>query len=474
MNSCGQNIKTRALALDALRGYAILTMVLSATVVYGILPGWMYHMQEPPPSHSYDSSLSGLTWVDLVFPFFLFAMGAAFPFSMRKRYEKGDTYLRLTFEALKRGIKLAFFAIFIQHFYPYMLSNPQDERAWLLAIACFLVLFPMFMRIPVQLPSWGRLLIQLSAYGIAICMMAFTHFAGEESFSLHTSNIIILLLANMAFFGFGIYLLTMYKSKLRIVVLLMLAGLLLSAQEQGSWVQELSAYSPFPWLYRFNYLQYLFIVLSGSMAGDLLMQYGVDAVTCSSSQNPSKKMACGVLFLSVLVVIVNLVGLYNRWSFLTFLLTVFLLLLALRLLHNQRGVGVLWQQLLVLGSFLLIIGLCFEPFQGGIKKDGPTFSYLLVTSGLACMALIFFHVICDFFKCHRSTSFLVMSGQNPMIAYVACDLLIYPVLHLLGIAKWLQIFTISPWMGFLQGVILTSLALLITMFFTRIKCFWRT
>ena len=32
----------RALSIDALRGYAIITMVLSAAVVSGILPGWMY------------------------------------------------------------------------------------------------------------------------------------------------------------------------------------------------------------------------------------------------------------------------------------------------------------------------------------------------------------------------------------------------------------------------------------------------
>ena len=80
MNTNERNNKTRALALDALRGYAILTMVLSATVVYGILPAWMYHMQAPPPSHVFNPQLAGLTWVDLVFPFFLFSMGAAFPF----------------------------------------------------------------------------------------------------------------------------------------------------------------------------------------------------------------------------------------------------------------------------------------------------------------------------------------------------------------------------------------------------------
>ena len=112
-------MNNRALALDALRGYAIITMVLSATIVTHVLPGWMSHAQTPPPDHVFNPLLPGITWVDLVFPFFLFAMGAAFPFSIRKRAEKGDSKLKLVYEAVKRGIQLTFFAIFIQHFYPH-------------------------------------------------------------------------------------------------------------------------------------------------------------------------------------------------------------------------------------------------------------------------------------------------------------------------------------------------------------------
>ena len=33
-------MNNRAYALDALRGYAIITMVLSATIVTQVLPGW--------------------------------------------------------------------------------------------------------------------------------------------------------------------------------------------------------------------------------------------------------------------------------------------------------------------------------------------------------------------------------------------------------------------------------------------------
>ena len=201
----------RAYSLDALRGYAILTMVLSATIAGSILPGWMYHAQTPPPTHVFHPEIPGLTWVDLVFPFFLFAMGAAFPFSIRKRYEKGESKICLVYDALKRGIQLTFFAIFIQHFYPYMLSNPQDMRAWLLAVCCFILLFPMFMRIPLQMPAWAHTAIKLAAYVVATVMMLTTNYAGGQDFSLFTSNIIILLLANMAIFGSIIYLFTMYN-----------------------------------------------------------------------------------------------------------------------------------------------------------------------------------------------------------------------------------------------------------------------
>src|ERR1035437_11064136 len=71
-------------SLDALRGVAILGMVLSSSIAFSILPAWMYHAQEPPPSHIYDPLHAGVSWVDMVFPFFLFSMGAAIPLSLHK------------------------------------------------------------------------------------------------------------------------------------------------------------------------------------------------------------------------------------------------------------------------------------------------------------------------------------------------------------------------------------------------------
>ena len=428
----------RAYALDALRGYAIITMVLSATVAWNSLPGWMYHAQTPPPDRAFDASLSGITWVDLVFPFFLFAMGAAFPFSIKKRFEKGDTKLRLVYEAIKRGVQLTFFAIFIQHFYPYVLSNPQDVRAWLLSILCFIILFPMFIRIPLKMPDWMRTVIKVTAYVIAIVLLLTTQYANERTFDVSFNNIIILLLANMAVFGSVIYIFTMQNLRARIGVLLILMALLLSGQVDNSWTQAIYTYTPLPWAFHFEYLQYLLIVIPGA------------------------------------IIIVNLAGLYTHCTVLNLIINIPLLISGVFLLRKGTGFIKLWRELFTAGAFLVVLGLCFEPFQGGIKKDPATLSYLFLTSGLAFMALLLLNVICDYFRCVKSTRFLVMPGQNPMMAYVVGDLLIMPVINLLGIASLLVYFNENAWMGFLRGVVLTALSVLVTMFFTRIKCFWRT
>ena len=90
------------------------------------------------------------------------------------------------------------------------------------------------------------------------------------------------------------------------------------------------------------------------------------------------------------------------------------------------------------------------------------------------MALLALNIICDFYGYVRGTKFLVMSGQNPMIAYVAGDLLIMPVFSLVGITPLLSYLSANPWLGFLRGIIITTIAVLVTMSFTRIKWFWRT
>lgn len=73
-------MKERALAVDLLRGLAIVGMVLSGYISRNPdLPAWLFHAQLPPPSFAFDPSVPGITWVDLVFPVLPLLDGGCLP-----------------------------------------------------------------------------------------------------------------------------------------------------------------------------------------------------------------------------------------------------------------------------------------------------------------------------------------------------------------------------------------------------------
>lgn len=464
----------RAFSLDALRGYAILTMILSGTVASGVLPGWMYHAQVGPRSDfAFDSTIYGITWVDLVFPFFLFAMGAAFPFSLGNKYEKGESRLKLAVDSLLRGARLTFFAIFIQHMYPWVTSSPQDAASWWLAIGAFLLMFPMFMRIPMEMATWLRRVIEAMSYAIAITLLLTVSYVGERIFSLSFSNIIILVLANMAIFGSLVYLFTIGNKWARIGILPFIMAVFLGSSTEGAWVKTVMNYSPLPWAYNFYYLKYLFIIIPGTIAGEYLKEW-LQNKTSEVSLPAEKRRTPFVLLVSVGIIILNLYGLYTRQLVFNLVGTVVLLSCLYYLLYSAGNNSAYWRKLFVAGAYLLMLGLFFEAYEGGIRKDHSTYSYYFVTSGLAFMAMIAFSILCDVYRWKRLTRPLEMAGQNPMIAYVAPQLLVMPLLNLTGLAGYLSLLNQNAWTGFLRGVIVTTLALLVAILFTRLKCFWRT
>jgi predicted acyltransferase len=466
-------MNNRAFSLDALRGYAIVTMILSGTIASGVLPGWMYHAQVPPPLGVFDPTVRGITWVDLVFPFFLFAMGAAFPLALGGRYERGTSKPKLVGDSVLRGARLTFFAIFIQHFYPWVTSSPQDTRAWLLAIGAFAALFPMFLRIPRPLPRWGRVAVESAGYAIGATMLLTTGFAGGRTFDPGFSNIIILVLANMAIFGSLVYVFTIGNRWARLAVLPFVMAVFLGGSIDGSWVKSVFDFSPVPWMYRFYYLKYLFIVIPGSIAGEYLRDW-LAGRTDKAQGDSRGGRTLFVLGVSVGIVVLNLWGLYTRHLLFDLFGTAALLAVLRWLLRGGGNDVKYWRRLLTAGAYLLMLGLFFEAYEGGIRKDHSTYSYYFVTAGLAFVAMIVFSVICDVYRWKPLARPLEMVGQNPMIAYVAPQLLVMPVLNLTGLATYLNMLNAGAWSGFLRGIIVTALAMLVAVFFTKIKWFWRT
>lgn len=466
--------------MDALRGYAIITMVLSATVVAGILPEWMYHAQTPPPTHAYMPEISGLTWVDLVFPFFLFAMGAALPFSIGGRLERGHKWWRIATDVVLRFLQLAFFAIFIQHFYPYVLSSPQDLRSWLLAMAAFAVLFPMFMRFE-KVSMWGRVAIKVAAYGVAVAMLLTTDFALVPKFSPEFSNIIILILSNVALFAGVVYLATSAKwlngkgRMVRAVLFVALALLVLGADVEGSWAGDIMHYSPLWWLLRMDYLRYLLILLPAMEAGEMLRESMKESAVATERGKKNDGWAVVLAVAAVVLIVATLGTVQNHQIGLWAIVSVAtLLVMGVASSRVSGSMGTLWQRLTLLAVVLMTLGIMAEPLQGGIKKDPATLGYLFTTAALAVVALVALSVVVDYFGCRKASAFLWQSGQNPMVAYVACDLVVYPLLNITGGVALLWPLYSTPWLGALHGVILTTVTILITMLTTRQKWFWRT
>ncbi len=467
--------ENRAYALDALRGFAILTMVLSGVVHYGVLPAWMYHAQMPPPNHKFNPGLPGFTWVDLVFPLFLFALGAAIPLALSRRLEKGTTRPKIIFDIGERGLLLGFFAIFLRHVRPHVLNPNPTADSWLMAMVGLVVMFAIFTRLPDSWHPWLRRSIRVVGWLAAIGLLARLRYPDGTGFSLFRSDIIIIVLANMAFFGSLLWLFTRDRLLWRLSVLGILLGLRLAHSDPG-WVHWLWQFSPIPWIYQLYYLQYLFIVIPGTIVGDLLVKW-LQPDGSTADQNPvwSGHRLIGITVLMVGILIICLVGLQARWLWQTTLAGFLGCAIGVILMrHPASTTERLLHTIFQWGLYWFILGLVVESYEGGIKKDHPTLSYYFVTLGLSIFLLIAFTIIIDMFKQRRWLRILIDNGQNPMIAYVGFANFIWPVLALTGLERVILSLTPTPWLGFLRAIIYTSALALMVSLFTRKRIFWRT
>lgn len=589
------NQKPRAHALDALRGYAIITMVLSAMEAFSVLPRWMYHAQVPPPDHVFDPTIYGITWVDIIFPFFLFSMGAAIPLSLGRQHAKGESIMKLTWKTVQRWVKLTFFAIFIIHAFPFMLGYEQEWMRYAMPIFFFILLCLMFMPNPFGLSPYKARAITWSAYLVAVGFMLLQPYAGGAPFRLTDSDCIMLILANVSLTGSIIYLLTIGHPLRRLALLPFLVALFMAAHTANSWPALLIHTSWLPWLYLPAYQVYLLIIIPGTVAGEWIAQWlekmkandtseglvesyqkkneavlengnplkgGREAVLENGNkikndekvvlENENKvrtrseemkdkenTLALPVALLSLALIVVNVVLLFGRHLVANLVATMVLTALTAWLLRSRREAGTtgveaakqrsaskdtssqnaakqevsnreassqeaakqevssreassqevynhrsssitasptlhFWQRLSSAGAYLLLLGLCLESYEGGIRKDDVTLSYLFVTCGLAFYALLLLTVVCDHWHVRWLCAPLEMVGKNPMVAYVSASMVIIPVLILMQLYPYIDALSSQPLTGFLKGVLLTALCMALTAWFTHKRWFWKT
>ncbi|MBC7919387.1 MAG: DUF5009 domain-containing protein [Rhodoferax sp.] len=451
------NALSRDNALDALRGLAILGMVLSGSLAFGdVLAGWMFHAQVPPPLHKFVPTRAGITWVDLVFPFFLFAMGAAIPLSMRAVAHTGSAL----WHAVRRFAWLLFFALFTHHMKAAVLGDPGSPVTNLLSLAGFGLLCVVLLR---SSPWW------LKGTGLIACafLLWTLPFHDASGFSWTRSDIILVVLANMALVGGMVWWFTRRDPLLRMALLPLLAAILLSGKVGDSWNHALLNTTPAPWAYQFYYLKYLFIVLPGTVAGEWLRDARKVPAVGSAAATATAGSAA---FWAAMLIVVNVALLYSRELRINLALTLAMVLL---LWVSVRNASALDRRFAKAGIFALLLGLALEALEGGIRKDSSTFSYYGVTTGLAFLSLLVLRYLGAHRLCARAIEFLAYQGRNPLLAYVAGGLLVMPLMRL---TELYPLWAGLDWhwtVGTLKGLLFTALVGAVTWWTVRRGWLWK-
>ena len=465
----------RVAAIDLLRALAIIGMVASGQMFWNTeLPAFMFHAQVPPPTFVFNPDVAGITWVDLVFPFFLFSMGASMPLALRRREQKGEGVREVTVSALHRFVWLASFAIVLGNTRMGVLSATKPWVASLVTLGVWALFFAMFVRVP-NLDRRKNAILNWCGFALLVGVtMLYKPLFGVEV-SLYRSDVIILILASMALFGTLLWWATRNSTLVRVAIIGGVALLKMASSVDGSWCQWLWQQTPAVWLFRFEFLKYLCLVLSGTMAGDVIYRALKTGVTSErASDRRSGWLTATLVVLLVAIIVVTMWGLFVREVATTVAVTLALCDVVGVVLANLRTTEQpLLKALFALGVVLFIIGLVAEPMEGGIKKDHATVSYFFVTGGLASFVLTAALALEIRFGVRLRA--LEACGANPMFAYTASGYLLTPILTLTSLSVVIdRVANMGPWWAFGRGVLFALLVIAVTYPFTRKNYFWKS
>ncbi len=462
----------RIAAIDVLRALAIIGMVISGQMLWNAqLPAAMFHAQLPPPTFAFNPAVPGITWVDLVFPFFLFSMGCSLPLALRRREAKGATLRNIIGSALHRFVWLAAFAIILGN---TRMGRLTEVAPWIAALATLFVwvlFFAMFARLPKLDKRHNSILNWAGFAALVATTLLYKPLFGIE-LSLSNSDIIILILASMALFGTLLWWCSRDNLPLRMVIIGSIALLKMASMVDGSWCQWLWQQTPAEWFFRFEFIKYLCIVLSGTIVGDLIYQQMQQTEQPDKPTNPTHIIATLAILIALIVVLMW--GLFVRRIGLTVCICSLLCGMGLFVV---RGIdvreGKLYRQLFGVMTLLLLVGLIAEPMEGGIKKDPATLGFFFVTSALATAVLIIALILEKQYSIRLRA--LEAMGANPMFAYAASGYLIAPLATLTTLSVAIEWFAnLSPWCGFLRGVLFALLVMALTYPFTRKNYYWKS
>ena len=183
---------TRITSIDALRGLVMFTMIYVNDIAGAgkIVPDWMVHFSER------HQGGSGMTFVDLVFPAFLFIVGMSIPFALGRRIGQGEPLWKTLLHIAGRTVSLLFIGILMVNESPD--SGKMGWSAPLWVTWMYLSAILTFCSIAVAPESgkklWRGVNLGLRVLGLASLIFLAFAFVGEDGhriitlspFSIHT------------------------------------------------------------------------------------------------------------------------------------------------------------------------------------------------------------------------------------------------------------------------------------------------
>src|SRR5438128_4461028 len=120
-------ISGRIVSMDALRGFVMFSMIFVNDIAGApdrIVPPWMKHFH----------GKSGMTFVDLVFPAFLFIVGMSIPSAIGSRFNQGAPFWKTLLHVIMRTLSLLMIGILMVN------ETPDTEKmGWSGSLWCALM-----------------------------------------------------------------------------------------------------------------------------------------------------------------------------------------------------------------------------------------------------------------------------------------------------------------------------------------------
>lgn len=362
-------------SIDALRGLVVFTMIFVndlAGAPATIVPDWMRHFH----------GKSGMTFVDLVFPGFLFIVGMSIPFALGSRLSKGKPAWKVAGHVLIRTLCLLWIGIMMVNETPDSAKMGWSGTLW--CVLMYLSAMAAFCSISLRSDISIQRRLRLAAGGlrvlgmIALLVLAFA-FRGEDGhrivsltpFSIHASWYGILGLIGWSYLVGSLVFLAFRCNRTGLLGCMVLLLCLYAAEHNGMFENF--------WLARYVGIGgTLGSLPSITVAGALLATVLITPTTASVAA----RIRFGILFVAACA-----------------------------------------------GAALLVHGLY------GINKNAATPSWCLWSCAIAGALWVLFYFVTDVHPVAGISRPFTIAGQNVLLAYLISEML-PSVIDLIGAGGW--------------------------------------